>query len=165
MVWYGYLMKIKRKVKRKFTFGILVLLIVVIGLVIGSTKLIRVSVNSEAMGTEVLPTNLKDTTSTEKISLLEIKNDPSKNVILFTSSWCGSCEKLTQDLNLLAIEYPEMNIYIMDLEEDRETANQLEVPVTPTLVLLENGETKNYSEISIDNLSEVVSDFNRLGIR
>lgn len=158
-------MKIKRKVKRKFTFGILILIIVAVGLIVSSSKLIRVSVNSEAIDSEVVPANLKDTTVTEKISLSDIKNNQAKNAILFTSSWCGSCGKLTQDLNTLAMQYPEMNIYIMDLETDREVANELEVPVTPTLVLLENGETKNHPEVTIDNLSHVVEDFNRIGIR
>lgn len=158
-------MKVKRKVKRKITFGIFVALIVVAGLVVSSSKLIRVSVNSESNENSVVPSNLIDTTATEQITLDLIRNDQGKNAILFTSSWCGACNKLTQDLNELAIQYPEMNIYIMDLEAERETANALDVPVTPTLVLLEKGKTKNHTEVTIDTLPQIVKDFNRIGIR
>jgi len=159
-------MKPKKKIKSKIKILAIILFVVAFGLVLASAKVIRINVNSDTLPTtDQLPSNFKDISASAGVSLNDIRDSSSKNVILFSSSWCGSCNKLIQDMSQLAKDYPSINMYIMDLESQRDTANALNVPVTPTLVLLEAGETKNYTEVTIDNLSSIISDFNRIGIR
>ncbi len=159
-------MKSKKKGKNKVTLLLILLVIIGIFAVLASSKLIRIQVNSETIDGDVVTSNFIDTTQDSKVvNLSEIKNSKQKNVILFTASWCGSCSRLVDDLKADSIIYPNITMYVFDLETYRDTANELNVPITPTLVLLENGKTKNYPEIGINNLPTILSDFNRLGIR
>ena len=64
------------------------------------------------------------------------KETPLKSPILiyFTASWCGACKRL--DWNFLKEEFPDLPIYICDIDQNKYTPGYCGVRSIPNFVLM-----------------------------
>ena len=61
----------------------------------------------------------------------------SKEILFFSSPWCGPCKNMKDILNESIQE--KMNIKIIDISVDMDKAAEYQVMNVPTFVVLENG--------------------------
>lgn len=61
-------------------------------------------------------------------------------LIDFHADWCGPCENQEPIVNSLDADYPELDLEKVDVEHDRERANEYHVRSLPTIVIEEGGE-------------------------
>lgn len=76
-------------------------------------------------------------------------------ILFFSSPWCGPCRQMKSMLNESIKE--ELNIKIIDISEDMETATKYEIMNVPTFIKLVDGEikSKKIGAITIDGLKDL----------
>ena len=76
----------------------------------------------------------------------------------FYASWCGPCKMLSPIVAEFAKENDTVKVVKINIDENEELAVQYGVMSIPTLVVIENGETKNTSVglISKSEIEELV---------
>jgi thiol-disulfide isomerase/thioredoxin len=154
-------MKKKRKSKVKGIF----LTLLVVGLFSAITLasgVIKVNVvNSD--NSNVPPANFFGTS--EVLTYSSIQERSPKSLILFSSNWCGSCEKISVDLQKYSENNPDIAVYVLDIEQNRDLASELGAAITPTIILLDSEKTQIISEIRLEQLSNILEDFRLIGVR
>lgn len=61
-------------------------------------------------------------------------------LIDFTAAWCGPCKQLKPVIEQLKAEYgAQLQVDVIDVEEDRASAERYNVRVMPTIVLERDG--------------------------
>lgn len=154
-------MKKKKRVKLK-KFLILVTVIGAFTLLVSSSGLIKVNVvNSE--NSNYTSTNY--VVPVAPVSLEQIKAKSSKSLILFSSTWCGSCLMLTDHLKDLVGDTDDILSYTLDLEQNRDLAATFDVALSPSVVLIDGQKTKTIQEVRIEQLQEIFDDFVTIGVR
>ena len=75
----------------------------------------------------------------------------------FNADWCGPCRAMRPILEELAESGPGYKIVAIDIDEERELAEEYDVTSIPCLVLFKNGEEANRSIglISRDAIAEL----------
>ena len=69
-------------------------------------------------------------------------SSPRPTVVLFSASWCKPCKAVYPALGSLAIEMPEVDFGIVDIDEEAELALSLGIMAVPTLkVYVDEGKT------------------------
>ena len=69
-------------------------------------------------------------------------NNPNKLIVIdFKAAWCGPCKAIKPFLEYLREEYPNVDFYEIDIEdEDLATVvEHFEIAKVPTLVYIKNG--------------------------
>lgn len=79
----------------------------------------------------------------------EVTSNKEKLVLIdFFATWCGPCKMLTPVLEELASEREDVEIYKIDVDQNRDLAIERGIRSVPTLVLyrdgVEVGEKKGY---------------------
>ena len=79
----------------------------------------------------------------------------SKEILFFSSPWCGPCRQMKKMLNE-SIQ-AEMNMKIIDISIDMDKATQYQVMNVPTFVVLENGKevSRKIGATTIDALKQM----------
>lgn len=95
----------------------------------------------------------------EHLTLANIENKlENKNVIIdFYATWCPSCKKLEKTLNKYnTIKQDNIEIYKIDVEDQKLLTAQFEIKAIPTLIYMENGQIVA-KEIGLRNLTQLKS--------
>jgi len=83
-------------------------------------------------------------------------------LIYFTASWCGACKRL--DWNFLKEEFPDVPVYICDIDQNKYTPGYCGVRSIPSFVLmppskkleqLQSSETSKVATWLYSNLKKV----------
>lgn len=75
-------------------------------------------------------------------------------IVDFYADWCGPCKMLSPIVAEFAKENDTVKVVKINIDENEELAVQYGVMSIPTLVVVENGETKNTS-IGLISKSEI----------
>jgi thioredoxin 1 len=70
----------------------------------------------------------------------QLQSEGKKLLVQYTASWCGPCKALTPRLSNLSNKYPNFTFVKVDIEENMDTAMELNITSVPT-VLIYDGET------------------------
>ena len=60
-------------------------------------------------------------------------------VLDFWAAWCGPCRKLSDVLDLMELEFPNIHFYKINVDENGELAREYNIMSIPTLVILKDG--------------------------
>ena len=79
----------------------------------------------------------------------------SKEILFFSSPWCGPCRQMKNMLNE-SIQ-AEINMKIIDISVDMNKATEYQVMNVPTFVVLENGKevSRKIGATTIDALKQM----------
>jgi thioredoxin 1 len=94
--------------------------------------------------------------SSESIqTVVDVEN--GKSVLYFTANWCGPCQTIKPFWKAMADQFSEQGIkfYKMELDENREAAEQFQVKNIPAFFFVKDGEV-------FEDLSFKGADKNRL---
>lgn len=84
---------------------------------------------------------IRDLKADEFDSLISELKIPA--LIDFHAAWCGPCKALAPTLDALSREYEgEIEIVKVDVDAEPDLKTRFDVRALPTLILLQNGETK-----------------------
>ena len=61
-----------------------------------------------------------------------------KKVYMFSGSWCGPCRQSKPYFNILKGEKKDIHFEIVDIDENPVMANNFQISVVPTFVILED---------------------------
>jgi thiol-disulfide isomerase/thioredoxin len=145
----------KRKYKRNFTLVILILFALAIFSLL-STDQLRISFANDIADSSNTTDSLKNLTyfnSSENLSFDKSSLTQEKTVLLFSSSWCGSCEMLRREIKDTAEKNPEIKFVELEIDGFRDLANELDVKTAPAVVFFQNDEFKTISSIDLATLS------------
>ncbi len=69
----------------------------------------------------------------------------SDRVVLldFWASWCGPCRMVSPIVDEIAMEHPEIKVGKVNVDEQRELAEEFQVMSIPALFVVKNGEVVN----------------------
>ena len=74
-----------------------------------------------------------------------------KKVYMFSGSWCQPCKQSKPYFNILKEEKKEIEFEIIDIDENPVMANNFQISVVPTFVILEDdietGRTNNIEKL------------------
>ena len=73
----------------------------------------------------------------------EVKASDKPVLLDFFATWCGPCRMIAPFIEQIADEYPEYVVGKIDVDEERELAEQFGIQSIPTLVVIKNGEVVN----------------------
>lgn len=78
----------------------------------------------------------------------------------FWAPWCGPCRILGPIIDELAEKFPDVSVYKINVDENKETAREFKIMSIPTLVFFKDG--KQYEKImGVRTLEEYVTIINR----
>ena len=63
-----------------------------------------------------------------------------KKVLMFSASWCNPCKQAKPVFNMLAESYKNLQFEIVDIDENRDMANDFNISGVPTFMIIENNE-------------------------
>ncbi|AWX69399.1 thioredoxin family protein [[Mycoplasma] anseris] len=70
---------------------------------------------------------------------LDKKYLEGKAILAFRATWCPPCQMMGPELQRLADEHADINVYDIDVDENIEFAREMKVNGIPSLFLYENG--------------------------
>lgn len=92
-------------------------------------------------------------------TLSAIKNqDPYQTIVLdFTASWCGPCQRISPEVDKLALKYsPNLSVFKIDVDKARQTAREYNIECMPTFIVT-NGAGTYMDVVKGANLPELLS--------
>ncbi len=69
----------------------------------------------------------------------EVMNSDRKVLLDFWAPWCGPCRMVVPMVEEIAEERPDIKVGKVNVDEERELAEQFGIMSIPTLVVMENG--------------------------
>jgi thioredoxin 1 len=80
----------------------------------------------------------------------------------FSAIYCNPCKILSQTLNKIQNEYPNINIESIDIDDFPELAKKYNIKSLPTLIFYKdnNEVTREIGNIKIDKIREIISQYN-----
>lgn len=81
------------------------------------------------------------------------------SLIDFKADWCGPCKAMSPILEEISIEYPNVKIGKLDVDDNSETSNKFGIRSIPTIILYKDGEMieKKVGILSKDDLRELIN--------
>ena len=73
----------------------------------------------------------------------EVKASDKPVLLDFFATWCGPCRMIAPFIEQIAEAHPEYVVAKIDVDEERELAEQFGIQSIPTLVVIKNGEVVN----------------------
>jgi len=70
----------------------------------------------------------------------ELSKTDSVKVFDFWAPWCGPCKMLAPVLEEVASEFPNIEFYKVNVDENQEAAGEFGIMSIPTLLIMKNGE-------------------------
>ena len=88
---------------------------------------------------------------------------PSTGVVVidFFATWCGPCQRIAPSFVELAAKMPKVTFLKVDVDDAQDLAEQFNVRVLPTFVILRNGAT--VARIEGADLARVLATLEGLG--
>jgi thioredoxin 1 len=72
--------------------------------------------------------------------LAQLLSQGNKVLVQYTATWCGPCKALTPRLANLSNKYSDITFVKVDIEENMDSARELNISTVPT-VMIYNGTT------------------------
>ena len=69
----------------------------------------------------------------------QILNDEKPVLVDFTAEWCGPCKMMAPELKRFAETHKEVRVFKVDIDKNRQTANDFNIQGVPTLILFKKG--------------------------
>ena len=80
-----------------------------------------------------------------KDNFAEIKASDKPVLLDFFATWCGPCRMIAPFIEQIADEHPEYVVGKIDVDEERELAEQFGIQSIPTVLLFKGGEVVEQS--------------------
>lgn len=68
-----------------------------------------------------------------------------KTYIQFSANWCGPCRMMSPIVENMETDYPDISFVKIDVDKNREIAQEYNVRSIPKIVVMQNGEILNES--------------------
>ena len=77
----------------------------------------------------------------QKVNKEQFSNIISKGIVLvdFFAEWCGPCRTLGPLLEKLAVDFTDVNIIKVNVDEEKELAQNFEIRSIPAMLFFKNG--------------------------
>ena len=114
---------------------------------------------------ETIPKSaLADKSITYKYVDEELINGDKKAVVLdFSASWCGPCQKVYPLLEALAVGFPEVKFFKVDVSKDADGISEVyEVESLPTIISFYNGTLVSRDEGVNEGAKNILDSFAKL---
>ncbi len=89
----------------------------------------------------------------------EILNDDKPVLVDFFAEWCGPCKSMAPELKKFAQQHiDEIRVLKVDIDKNRELAEQLNIQGVPTLILYKKGKIlwRQSGAMNAQQLSEII---------
>jgi thioredoxin 1 len=89
----------------------------------------------------------------------QILNDDKPVLVDFFAEWCGPCKMMVPELKRFAdMHKNDVRILKVDIDKNRETANQFNIQGVPTLILFKKGKVlwRQSGAMNAQQLSSVI---------
>lgn len=86
-----------------------------------------------------------------------------KSVVFFYSTWCGPCDYLRDIFRGQSEIYPQINFYEVDLDLNRDLANELDVQLTPSIVFVDEINLTTKTDIDAQSIPDYLNFFSTGG--
>lgn len=80
----------------------------------------------------------------KSMSPIIVESEEKPVILLFTAEWLGSAHILETFFEELAPNYPQLVIYKIDVDLNRDLPSQFGISQVPTTVFLRDGEIRDY---------------------
>lgn len=88
----------------------------------------------------------------------EVLNSGNAVLIDFFATWCGPCRMLSPIIDEIAIEYDDIKVCKVDVDESPNLAARFAISSVPTVVVFKNGELYNTS-VGVKPKAEILKMF------
>jgi thioredoxin 1 len=65
----------------------------------------------------------------------ELQSQGNKILVSYSAAWCGPCKALTPRLTELSKQYSEFKFLKVDIDQNRESVNELGITSVPTVMI------------------------------
>ncbi|PZW00589.1 thioredoxin family protein [Metamycoplasma auris] len=81
----------------------------------------------------------------KKLLREELNNEHlnGKSIVAFRATWCGPCQMIGPELQRLATENEDINVFDFDVDQNVEFAREMGVSVIPSLFYYDDGKLVN----------------------
>ncbi len=153
--------KKKQTVSRLIVLAILLIsLLFVFFITSGQVKVITVKSNASVESQTNTYTKLELTSDITTLTDLKKISKTPKNIVFFTSSWCGMCNatKITLENELRKYD-DSKHVTLMDaqIENNRGIANEYEITNAPSLLINEDDGVTIINNVNIQEIPQIVS--------
>ena len=145
--------KITKKVGIKAI--ILIVLLLSIGIFVVKERII--SIDIDASSNIKTPSNYKTISDNQSVNLISLSQSGGKVFFLFTSSWCSTCSPISNLLKVAAIKDPQIQFFEINIDDNRDLANKYNITLTPSAVVINNGEVNTFETSALNNLSKILT--------
>lgn len=143
------------------------LLVIIYNLTSNQAVQSNISSNMVNTNTAVIEETAKNNEEEEEMEVMKVSKENFEKEVLqsdkkvlidFYADWCGPCKMLSPIVAEFAKENDTIKVVKINIDENEELAVNYGVMSIPTLVVVENGETKNTSVglISKSEIEELV---------
>lgn len=75
----------------------------------------------------------------------QLQSEGKKLLVQYTATWCGPCKALTPRLSNLSNKYSDITFVKVDVEENMESARDLNITTVPTVMIYDGNTLINRS--------------------
>lgn len=75
----------------------------------------------------------------------QLQSEGKKILVQYTATWCGPCKALTPRLSNLSNKYSDITFVKVDVEENMESARDLNITTVPTVMIYDGNTLVNRS--------------------
>ncbi len=75
----------------------------------------------------------------------QLQSEGKKLLVQYTATWCGPCKALTPRLSNLSNKYSDITFVKVDVEENMESARDLNITTVPTVMIYDGNTLVNRS--------------------
>jgi thioredoxin 1 len=79
-----------------------------------------------------------------------------KELIFFTSSWCGPCNMVRKMIVDNFYSLKDVKIYEVDIDSEKDLANKYEISFAPALVLDDKRNIEKVTEFDVDKIQDLI---------
>ena len=104
------------------------------------------------------PQNIEYTSDNNTENILK----QQKELIFFTSSWCGPCNMIRKIIVDNFYSLQDVKIYEVDIDSDKDLANKYEISFAPALILDDKRKVEKVTEFDVDKIQDLINSANDL---